>query len=196
MLEMTYDDPLVTIQTSGNPPLTELSFCIENAAAYMLGRGVWRMRFSRLYDKDLLVNVRGGFAPKPMTFGLPASLGMMAKDGFFPKTIKTEDFFTIPGQRKLVRDGSHRLVEYSEESTVILTRDMNPDMSLGLLCYGISDFVTGFFYHGVKTIEAQFSLAVFQYKLDKGFDKDWLTKYLLGKTGTDYPVHRNVDSLV
>ena len=156
------------------------------------------MKFTRLdtsLKSQLLVNVKAGVPAKPMTFGYPAPLSTLVNDGFFPKTIKTEDFFPTPGERKQINDGSHRLLEYSEESTSILTRDLNPNMSLGLLCYGISDFVTGFFYHGAKVIEAQFSLAVVQYKMDKGFDKAWLKQYILGKTGTDYPIHQSVECL-
>jgi len=200
MIEVAYEPSEVRMFTAGKRlPLTELSFCIENAAAYMLGRGVWRMTFARKFtgqdDINLHVNVIAQVHSKVMTFGFPATLASMAKDDFFPKTIKTSDFFTIPGNRQQVRDGQNRLVEYSEEGTIILSRDLRPTTQLGLLCYGISDFVTGFFYHGATVIDAQFSLNVVQYKINKGFDKTWLSNYLLGKTGTDYPVHRDVDAL-
>lgn len=199
MIEVAYEPSEVRMFTSGKRlPLTELSFCLENAAAYMLGRGVWHMTFARKFTGDnnvnLHVNVIAQVHSKAMTFGFPATLASMAKEDFFPKTIKTSDFFTMPGHRQQVCDGQNRLVEYSDEHTIILSRDLKPTQPLGLLCYGISDFVTGFFYHGAKVIDAQFSLSVVQYKIDKGFDKTWLTQYLLGKNGTDYPIHRNVDA--
>jgi hypothetical protein len=192
-MELTFSEEQVKMFVNGRYelPLTELSFCIETAAAYFLGRGVCRMSFSRHFSgKDNLhVEVIAKTPSKPMAFSAPASLKLMVQDGYFPKTIKTSDFFHIPGQIKQVHDGQNRLIEFSNEGTVIFIRDLNPDMFLGLLCYGISDFVTGFFYHGAKLIEAQYSLGAVQYKMDKGFDDIWLKSYLCGATGTDYPVH-------
>lgn len=179
----------------------EYSFAIEQGIDWFFGRGVSALK-ARRYKRNVphtsivlqVVEITPLMTVRPMTFSLVTSLGTMAKEGFFPKDIPSEDIWKIPGQRHEVRDGHHRVVRANNEMTLLQSYDLDPNMTIGLLAYGLADFITGFFWQGATWVKFQGSLRVVQHQFDKGFEKDELISYLTDP-GPGYSVHQKISTL-
>ena len=185
----------VEIVCSPDTIFTEYSFAIEQGIDWFFGRGVSALKTQRSKSgTEQLVKITPLMPVKPMTYSLVTSLVTMVNGGFFPKEIPFEDMWKIPGDRHEVRDGHHRILRANKEMTIIQSFGLDPHMSIGLLAYGLSDFITGFFWQGATWVKFQGSLGVVQHQLDKGFEGDDLARYL-ADPGDGYSVHQKISTL-
>lgn len=201
MLDVGLSAKKVEIICSTDILFAEYSFAIEQGIDWFFGRGVSALKTQRFkrnvpHTSTVLqvVEITPLMTVRPMTFSLVTSLGTMAKEGFFPKEIPFEDIWKIPGQRHEVRDGHHRVVRANKEMTLLQSYGLDPNMTIGLLAYGLADFITGFFWQGATWVKFQGSLGMVQHQLDKGFEGDDLARYL-ADPGPGYSVHQKVSTL-
>lgn len=195
----------VEIICSSDIIFTEYSFAIEQGINWFFGRGVSALKTQRSKRTVLnsttlhVVTITPLMPVKPMTFSLVTSLGTMVREGFFPKEIPFENMWKIPGQgssagKHELRDGHHRMVRANKEMTLMQSYGLEPNMTIGLLAYGLSDLITGFFWQGATWVKFQGSLGVVQHQFDKGFEGDDLARYL-ADPGPGYSTHQKIGTL-
>lgn len=185
----------VEIACSFDTIFTEYSFAIEQGINWFFGRGVSAFKAERFKSDTNQCVILTALKPlKPMTFSLITSVGVLVKDGFWPKEIPFEETWKIPGDRKEVKDGHHRVFRANREMTIIQNYGMDPHLSIGEIAYGLSDFITGFFWQGAKWVKFQGSLGLTQHQIDKGFDGDELARYITDP-GPGYSIHQRVSTL-
>lgn len=196
MINTTLSTDKVEIVCSPDTIFTEYSFAIEQGIDWFFGRGVSALKTQRYKGsgREQCVKITPLQPVKPMTYSLVTSLGVLVKDGFFPKEIPFEDMWKIPGERHEVRDGHHRVLRANKEMTLVQSYGLDPKMSIGMLAYGLSDFVTGFFWQGATWVKFQGSLGVVQHQFDKGFEGDDLARYL-ADPGPGYSINQTVSTL-
>lgn len=185
----------VEIVCSPDTLFTEYSFAIEQGIDWFFGRGVSALKTQRSKARqEQRVTVTPLVPAKPMTYSLVTSIGTMVKAGFWPKEIPFEELWRVPGERQEVRNGHHRVVRANKEMTIIQTYGLAPDLSIGMLAYGLSDLITGVFWQGATCVKFQGSIGVLQQHIDKGFEGDDLVRYLADQ-GDGYAIHQKVSTL-
>ena len=201
MIKTTLSDK-VEIVCSPDTVFTEYSFAIEQGINWFFGRGVSAFKAERYFlygvesafGQDQCVKLTPLKPLQPMTFSLITSVGVLVKEGFWPKELTFEETWRVPGDRKEVKDGHHRVYRANREMTVIQSYGLDPRLSIGEIAYGLSDFITGFFWQGAKWVKFQGSLGLTQHQIDKGFDGDELARYI-SDPGPGYSTHQKVSTL-
>ncbi len=199
MMNISFTKEKVTCDCSPDTILTELSFSIEAAINWYLGHGVASLEISRgKFRNDLpngcFLTIKPLSPPKPFVFSAVASIGILVKEGYFPQNIPFDKLWSIPGQRQQIKDGQHRLFQYTEEETVIQTYGLLLDTPASEVAWGLADLVTGLFWEGAKWVKWQSSVGVTQISTDKGFTNDEMKSFLDPKN-PDYALNQTVSTL-
>ena len=196
MIKTVLSAEQVEIVCSPDTVFTEYSFAIEQGIDWFFGRGVsaFKAQRSKNSDKEQLVKLTPLLPAKPLAFSLITSVGILVKDGYWPKEVPFENLWKIPGDRHEVRDGHHRVFRADKEQTIMQQYGLNPSTSIGEIAYGLSDLITGFFWLGATWVKYQGSLGVVQTMTDKGFEGDDLRRYLTDPN-PGYSIHQKVSTL-
>ena len=185
----------VEIVSSPDAIFAEYSFAIKQGIDWFFGRGVSSFKAERFKNGSQQCVTLTALKPlQPLTFSSITRLGTLVKDGFWPKEIPFEEVWKVPGDRKEVKDGHHRVFRANKEMTIMQNYGMDPNVTIGEIGYGLSDLITGFFWQGAKWFKFQGSLGLTQHQLDKGFDGDELARYI-SDPGPGYSVHQKVSTL-
>ncbi len=194
-VEMFFGDNDVSILCDYKTVLPELSFALEAAANWFFGRGVTHIKATRTkWSEGLSCTVEAKMPSRPMLFSQITPLSELVKAGYWPKELRQEELFQVPGDKHEIRQGHQRFFQANKEYTVMRSFGLNPSVSCGEIAYGIADLFTGFFWLGAKSVQHQLSLGTIQTQFDKGFDRGELEKYIRDP-GPGYELTATVSSL-
>lgn len=125
-----------------------------------------------------------------------------------PQYINPQDKFQVEetGFEKLASEGQHRhgslgrmsamvgrKTEGSNCTSIVESYDLQPEIPVTLLSYGLGDMFTGLFALGVNYVKWQVSLKMVQLYIRHSLTDDQLTKFLI-KSG-DYNIRQKVSAL-
>lgn len=142
-------------------PLSHMSSALQTAVTWMLGRGVNRIDVECSRNRnDLILNVGTTDKVSETLLYSPVSpLGLMEESGDLPKRL------------------TDRLA-LEDETTVISSERLNPEMSVALLSYGTGDIITGLSYvFGATLFQWRLSMALTQMRINVGLSPDQLDAY-------------------
>jgi len=175
-------------------PLVELSFSIETAINYFLGKGVnqWEIRRFRLNDEACRLECTASMEPRKMLFSGIASLTAAVKANYFPKSLIKN--WTLDEKETAVSDGQNKSSGKESES-IIVTHDLKIDMPIGMFAYGLSDLITGLFARRVNYVKWQGSVESTQLYFKHKFSHSELQRFLDDRSNPDYNVDWPVSKL-
>lgn len=154
-----------------------LSFMIEQAFQWFLGKGIWRMTIVRRRLDDGRIELRmesDGVTPKPLSFAAIAELGTLLRQGFIPAGLEAS-------------------YELAPESSVVSSEELKLSLSLAFLGYGFSDMLAAFFLRGVENARYQISAWCAQLWIDIGMEPHELAAFMA--KDRDYGPETTLDAL-
>lgn len=182
----------VVFDMPNDTKLPVLSFAIQIGLEYMLGCGVWRLEMARYKLDNMSRLVYRALVPaRALTVSSASHLRSMFYDEkLLPLTIPKVDLWQ--NEDKLAPDGSSRIHQHRQE-TVISMPDIKTDISLGYLCFGLSDQIVGQFFKGATTCRIQVSQKVLQCWYNRGYSLQGLEEHI--REEKDYDEESTVGSL-
>ena len=171
MIKLTMTAERVEIICSPDTLFPEYSCAIEQGFEWFFGRGIAAFKAERSKDpatREQLVTLTALTPGRSLAFSLVTPLGDLAADNYWPEEIPFDKVWQLPGVRHEIRDGQHRLFRANKEGTIIQQYGMDKNLPIGMLAYGLSDLITGFFWQGAKWVKYQSSLGLTQTMTDKG----------------------------
>lgn len=196
MIQTTFQPERVVILAVPETQFCELSFAVEQGLNWFFGRGISAFKIERAgkEQNSYLFNLSALSPSQALKFSQVSQLGVLAQSGYWPADIPFDKIWKVPGDRKQVRDGFHRVFSASKEGTLINQYGIRPEATIGDLAYGLSDLIVGFFWLGAKWIKHQSSIGKVQTEMDLGFEGDELQRYLLDAQ-EGYPVNQSIKTM-
>jgi hypothetical protein len=183
---------------SGDSVLTDVAFAIEAVCSNFLGRGAYRFELTRQKrdNGNCVLEAKALVESGPVKMSKVASVIAAASQGVFPFTLDSDFKKSEPG---IVSEGQHQYFGFygrkdkDSATTVIETRDLEPNTPMSMISYGLADMFTGFYALGVKYLKWQGSLGQTQLYLRHNLTDQQIREYLLSTK--DYEVQQLVSKL-
>ena len=184
MIEYRFLPSQVVAVLSPDETLGGLSFSLEMALEWFLGRGITSLSVERTKGMEghCFLTINALSEPKPMAFSGCTPLADLVEQNYFPKKIEKE--WKIEGQEK-IGDGE----TVFKQGSLLLTRDN----TMALLAYSVGDVITGFFSRGCTKIKQQFSVEMTQIWFNYGMSPEQLKQWM--SNVIDYDANKKVSDL-
>lgn len=176
--------------------LADVSFGIEATVNYFFGRSVYRWSLERasIPQKRFIMTASALCTPTEMVMSQVAPVGMAVKSGTMPFRFKQDELWDREGRSSKdnwLPDGQHRLgstyMEGDHNVSIVHAKEVNPNIPLGHLSYGLADMITGLFFRGVKQVKWQGSLSDTQLYIQHHMSERELLKYLATESNQQNP---------
>ena len=166
-LLIDYDQQGVTFQADPLMPLSWVSYGLEAAALWFMGRAMWRLAFARSRgpSETVVFNVQP-LEPgtrKPLIWSNYTTLETLVEETDFPFRL-VEPWGISPTERGGL--------------TVMEGFNLKRETTMGSLAYGLSDCVTDLYRRGAVNAQCQYSLARWQIKASVGLSRKGLGEFI------------------
>jgi hypothetical protein len=193
-----YSGSCVTVEMHPDCKLTQLSYSLESAINYFLGCGHTRWYVQRRLAPNNFVQILIGSLEEVENLQLQASqvtpLSSAVQSNLFPKQLSELWEEENPHDNSWVSDGQNKIKKSKRENvSIIVSHDINPQITLGLVAYGLADMITGLFCLGSKYVKWQGSLKSTQLYIHHNLSQKELLKYFADNK--DYDVEAAVSTL-
>jgi hypothetical protein len=203
---ISYDLDSCTASISADSTLTELAFAVESAVSHFLGRGVNRFECTRTRQENgnCVLNFKALKKSGSMKFSKVASLGSAVDAGILPKNIPGHENFQMEeGFDKVISEGQHKhgtaIVGRKKEAdgstwtSIVESFDLNPELPISLLTYGLGDMFTGLFALNCRYLKWQVSIKKTQLYIRHSVSCETLKRFLVATQ--DYNITQKVSAL-
>lgn len=174
-----YQSGKIVSEINDSCVFAELSFAIETSLNWLFGKGSFKFELHcHKKSNKIFLTVNSLVPVGKLQMSHVASIGLLLKEKIFPLNISE----SWRSNERHIDDGQNRIERVTE--SVIETTNLEENMTIGLLVYGISDMITGLICRGVKHFKWQGSKETLQLWCKHTLSDKELTDYL--KDHIDY----------
>lgn len=181
----------VKIILGASSDLTEMSFALETAISHFLGRGIYIYSVTRSKsENNCIVELQANCTIGLMQMSNVASIGSAVNAGLIPNKC-LQDFRE---EQDKVLDGQNQYQKTTGKNiSVIEGKNLDKNVQLSTISYGLADMLTGLFYLGVNYAKWQYSIQSTQLLFRHDLTDNQIQQFL--KSKQDYPLREIVSKL-